>query len=137
MNSILLAIALIGGPHPEHRLILGCDPATPQGKRLIADVRDDAWLKSQFVVSLEEKPWLEPRYRFYKSGEWERWPRNAEMPNGSFCTSGMCLKVLRPHLEKQIPEANRPQEFYEWWEMWGPPPVRDPVPVPDPAPEEN
>jgi hypothetical protein len=145
MNSILLAIVLIGGPQPEHRLILGCDPATPQGKRLIADVKHDAWLNSQFVVSFEDKPWFAPKWKSSRMGQWSEWPSRDDAPRGPFVTAGMSTIWLRPQLERHIEEMRGPQDYSadDWQYPWCGLIYRKrvdapgPVPVPDPAHEEN
>lgn len=145
MNSILLAIALIGGPQPEHRLILGCHSGTHQAKILRADVARDDWLNCRFVVTYEERDWFEPKWKTSRMGQWSAWPKREDAPLGPFCTPGMSMLWLRPQLERHIEEMKGPQDYSsdDWQYPWCGLIYRKsveapgPVPVPVPAFEEN
>lgn len=140
MNALLLAVALVGSPQPEHRLIFGVHASTPQGKRLIADVKQDTWLNSQFVVSFEEKDWFEPRWKTSRMGQWSSWPKREDAPHGPFCTAGMSTIWLRPTLEKHLHEMRDPNDYdrFQYYYPWAGliQQKRYDAPVPDVAPEE-
>lgn len=118
MNTILLAAVLVGSPAPENRLFLGCHSGTHQAKRLIADVRNDAWLNSQFVVVIEEKDWFEPRWKTSRMGQWSAWPKRDDAPRGPFVTAGMSTIWLRPTLERHLHEMRDPNDYDRFQYYW-------------------
>lgn len=142
MNAIILAMCLIG-PAPESRckLFIASHSGTYQAKRLKADIERDDWIRVNCEVVFEERDVLEPRYKFTKGDAWQKWPKHPDMPHGCFCTSGMCLKVLRPECERWIAEVEQPQEFLTNWQFFHRfghlefVPRNDVAPVPEPQDE--